>query len=177
MRSTSGPWPAPARGLVRGDRPCARRLGGHRYAARDIDAVQALAAEGRAAAAPANRYYVAAATALQAWAAWRSGRAEDALSLGTHALELWDSQPVQYPFHCLALWPMIGTYLDAGETGNAIGAARRLLEPPQLRMPDELRRPYRLPAEHFRAPSPNRRLFCSEELLSLRAIFLRVRYG
>ena len=105
----------------------------------DIDAVQALAAEGRAAAAAGGlEYYVAAATALQAWSAWRTGRADEALSLGTNALALWDAQPVLYPFHCLALWPLIGTYLDAGETANAIRAAKRLLEPPQLRMPDEL---------------------------------------
>ena len=58
--------------------------------------------------------------------------------LGTEALRLWDSQPVPYPFHCLALWPLTATYLNAGETEKAIGAARRMLEPPQLRMPDEL---------------------------------------
>jgi adenylate cyclase len=105
----------------------------------DIEAVQELTAEGRDAVATTGlQYYVAAASALEAWAAWRSGRADDVRKLGINALGLWDSQPVPYPFHCLALWPLIGTYLGAGQTEKGIEAGRRLLEPPQLRMPDEI---------------------------------------
>ena len=81
---------------------------------------------------------MAAATALQAWVAWRDQQVGQALSLGAQALELWESQPESYPFHCLALWPLAGAHLDAGQVEEAVGAARRLLEPSQVRLPDEL---------------------------------------
>jgi hypothetical protein len=84
-----------------------------------------------------DSYHLAAATALQAWVAWRDGRTEAALAVGAEALELWPPNPEFYPY-CLALWPLAGTYLDTGHIEQAVGAARRLLEPSQARLPDEL---------------------------------------
>ncbi len=105
----------------------------------DVEAVRQLAPQARAAAeAGGFKYYAAAATALEAWVAWRDKGFEQALSLGNQALELWDSQPESYPFHCLALWPLAGVHLEHGRIDEAIGAAHRLLEPSQARFPDEL---------------------------------------
>jgi hypothetical protein len=105
----------------------------------DVEVVRKLAPQAREAAAAAGaQLYVAAATALQAWVAWRDQQVQQAFALGAQALELWDSQPESYPFHFLALWPLAGANLDAGRLEEAVDAARQLLEPSQLRLPDEL---------------------------------------
>ena len=133
VRSTSRPWPAPDARARRNAWPGLVDLAVTAMRTGDIDAVLELASEGRAAAAEAGlAYYVAAATALRAWAAWRSGRAEETLLLGTEALRLWDSQPVPYPFHCLALWPLTATYLNMGETEKAIGGGAADVRAPTI---------------------------------------------
>jgi tetratricopeptide (TPR) repeat protein len=104
----------------------------------DVEVVRELAAQAREALAGGFQYYVAAATALQAWVAWRGQQVGLALALGAEALELWESHPESYPFHCLALWPLAGANLDAGRLEEAVDAARQLLEPSQVRLPDEL---------------------------------------
>ena len=105
----------------------------------DVEVVRELAAQAReVAAAGGFQYDVAAATALQAWVAWRDQQVEQALALGAQALELWGSQPESYPFHFLALLPLAGAHLDTGQVDEAVGVARRLLEPSQARLPDEL---------------------------------------
>jgi class 3 adenylate cyclase/tetratricopeptide (TPR) repeat protein len=105
----------------------------------DVEVVRKLAEQAREAAAAAGyQHYVAAATALQAWVAWRDQQVGRALALGAEALELWESQPESYPFHCLALWPLAGANLDTGRLEEAVDAARQLLEPSQVRLPDEL---------------------------------------
>ncbi len=105
----------------------------------DVEVVRELAPRARAEAAAAGYmpFCVASATALQAWVAWRDGRMGDALVLGTEALEAWEPHPDFYPYN-LALWPLAGAYLDAGQVHEAVGAARRLLEPSHARLPDEL---------------------------------------
>ncbi|HUC14312.1 MAG TPA: AAA family ATPase [Acidimicrobiales bacterium] len=105
----------------------------------DVEVVRELASQAEEAASAAGvLYHTAAAVALQAWVAWRDQRVGQALALSAQALELWESQPESYPFHCLALWPLAGAHLDAGQVEGAVGAARQLLEPSQLRLPDEL---------------------------------------
>jgi hypothetical protein len=105
----------------------------------DVEVVRELATQAReAAAAGGFQYDTAAATALQAWVAWRDQQAGQALGLGAQALELWESQPESYPFHFLALLPLAGAHLDTGQIYEAVGIARRLLEPSQARLPDEL---------------------------------------
>jgi hypothetical protein len=100
--------------------------------------VRELLPEARAAAATrGDPYHLAAATALQAWVAWRDERLAEALALGAEALELWHPFPGFYPY-CLALWPLAGAYLGTGQNEQAIAAARRLLDPSLARLPDEL---------------------------------------
>jgi hypothetical protein len=77
------------------------------------------------------------AIALQAWVAWREERMDDALAIGTEALALGHPHPNFYPY-CLAVWPLAGAYLAAGQTGQATATARRLLDPELARLPDEL---------------------------------------
>ena len=105
----------------------------------DVEVVRELASPAREARmAGGHPYYAAAATALQAWVAWRDQQEEQALALAAQALELWESQPESYPFHFLALLPLAGAHLDTGQVDEAVGVARRLLEPSQARLPDEL---------------------------------------
>jgi hypothetical protein len=104
----------------------------------DVKTVRELLPPARAAAATrGDSYHLAAATALQAWVAWRDGETEETLARGAEALELWQPNPEFYPY-CLALWPLAGAYLGTGQIELAIGSARRLLEPSQARLPDEL---------------------------------------
>jgi DNA-binding SARP family transcriptional activator len=105
----------------------------------DVEVVRELAPRARAEAATAGYipFCVASATALQAWVAWRDGRMGDALVQGTEALEAWEPHPHFYPYN-LAVWPLAGTHLEAGQVPEAVGVARRLLEPSHARLPDDL---------------------------------------
>jgi tetratricopeptide (TPR) repeat protein len=121
----------------------------------DVEVVRELAGQAREAVTAAGYpYYTAAATALQAWVAWRGQQVGQALALGAEALELWESQPESYPFHCLALWPLAGANLGAGRLEEAVNAARQLLEPSQVRLPDELEAAVRSACETWDRDQP-----------------------
>ncbi len=102
----------------------------------DIETVRRLLPEARAAAAR-SRPCLANAIALEAWLAWRDGQPEEAIPLAGEAVELWEPRPDFYPY-CLAFWPLAGSYLDIGHLEEAVGAARRLLDPSLARLPDDL---------------------------------------
>ena len=105
----------------------------------DVEAVRSQAPEALAAAAEGGwPEYVAAAKAMMAWVAWKDGRPDDVLALATEALELWASTVVSYSWFLLCLWPLLAVHLDVGQLPEAIDAARRLLRPPQQRLPDGL---------------------------------------
>jgi DNA-binding SARP family transcriptional activator/tetratricopeptide (TPR) repeat protein len=105
----------------------------------DVEAVRSLAPQallaGEAAGYPE---YVAAAKATLAWVAWRDERPEDVLVFANEALELWGTTVVSYSWYWLCLWPLIAVHLAAGQLAEAVDASRRLLRPPQQRLPDEL---------------------------------------
>jgi class 3 adenylate cyclase/DNA-binding SARP family transcriptional activator/tetratricopeptide (TPR) repeat protein len=104
----------------------------------DVESVRRLLPEARAAAAlRGDPYHLAVAAALDAWVAWRDQRFEEAIPLGAEAVQLWPSRP-QFRPYCLGLWPLAGAYLESGQIGEALGAARRLLEPSQARLPDDV---------------------------------------
>ena len=102
----------------------------------DIETVRRLLPEARAAAAR-SRPCLADAMALEAWLAWRDGEPEEAIALAAQAVELWEPRPDFYPY-CLAFWPLVGSHLDLGHIEEAVGAARRLLDPSLARLPDDL---------------------------------------
>ncbi len=105
----------------------------------DVGAVRALAPRSIAAAEAANYpAYVAAAKATMAWVAWKDGNFGDVAPLATEALGLWATIAVTFPFQWTCLWPLIAVRLADGEPAEAVDASRRLLVPPQQRLPDEL---------------------------------------
>ncbi len=79
--------------------------------------------------------YIGAARANQAWVAWRRGQARQAETRARAALALFAPT---YPFQWLALMPLITLLYQKNELAEAIVHARALLEPIQLRLPDEL---------------------------------------
>jgi hypothetical protein len=60
------------------------------------------------------------------------------IALATEALAVWRSQLRNYPFRCVALFPLASSYLDTGQIERAVDATRQVLEPTQARLPDEL---------------------------------------
>jgi class 3 adenylate cyclase/tetratricopeptide (TPR) repeat protein len=105
----------------------------------DVKAVRSLAPEALTAATGGGwPEYTAAAKAMMAWVAWKEGRSDDVLVLGTEALEIWASTVVSYSWYLLCLWPLLAVHLAAGRLAEAISAGRQLLLPPQQRLPDEL---------------------------------------
>jgi hypothetical protein len=82
--------------------------------------------------------YVAAAKGNLAWVAWREGDLPGARDNGRAALETWQKGQLVYPFHWTALWPLIAVALAQDQVSEAVGYARDLLDPMQLRLPDTL---------------------------------------
>jgi hypothetical protein len=85
--------------------------------------------------------YVATARANEAWLAWRDSDLEAIERCGRAALELWPPVHASSSFRWTALWPLIGAALARDDTGAAVEFARRLLEPSQQRMADDLHAP------------------------------------
>jgi DNA-binding SARP family transcriptional activator len=82
---------------------------------------------------------VGVAKANLAWVAWREGNLAEAEAQGRAALKLWEQLALHvYPFHWVALWPLIGIALAQDQVAAVIDYARALLEPTQLRLPDVL---------------------------------------
>jgi hypothetical protein len=105
----------------------------------EVESVRRLAPEVSAAAVAADYpEYVAAATATQAWVAWRDGRPTDVVRAAETALALWATTVVSYSWYWLCLWPLLAVHLDAGHVEQAVVSARQLLAPAQQRLPDEL---------------------------------------
>jgi len=82
--------------------------------------------------------YIAVARANQAWLAWRQGDLGEAEREGSAALEELGSLPIPYPFHWLALWPLLAAALARKDTERAVAHARALLPAPQQPPPRKL---------------------------------------
>ena len=74
--------------------------------------------------------------------AWRDGRVEDVVDHANNALELWRSTWHVYFFKGLCLWPLMSVQLESGDIAAAVEAACEMLEPSQVRLPDDLEAPY-----------------------------------
>ena len=79
--------------------------------------------------------YVGAAQANLAWVAWRKGDLSEAEANGQAALDTW-KQP--FPFKWTALWPLTGAALARKEVARAVTYARRMLDPLQQMLPEEM---------------------------------------
>jgi class 3 adenylate cyclase/tetratricopeptide (TPR) repeat protein len=75
--------------------------------------------------------YEAMALANRAWAAWRSGEEEQAVTDAQAALDMWEGLPVRYFYDWMALWPLLAMALASGRVEEAVAYARRMLLPPQ----------------------------------------------
>ncbi|WP_437826586.1 ATP-binding protein [Sorangium sp. So ce1153] len=82
--------------------------------------------------------YVGAARANLGWVALCEGDPTGAASRLQTALETWRSLALVYPFQWMALVPLMGIELDAGQIDEAVEHARALIEPKQQRLPDSL---------------------------------------
>ena len=110
----------------------------------DVEAVRSLSRQAREAAISADMpLWLAAATATEAWIAWKDGRPEEVVGLAREARELFLAVGhlalAAIPqFEGLWLWPLISVHLASGNLAAAVEAARRVLETPLFRPPDEI---------------------------------------
>jgi predicted ATPase len=83
--------------------------------------------------------YAAVADANEAWLARRQGDLSAAQVKAAAALEALSAWPVVYPFLWVALWPLVGAAAARGETEQAVGHARAMLQETQQLLPEPLR--------------------------------------
>jgi len=85
--------------------------------------------------------YVGTARANLAYIAWREGDLAAVQAHGLEALALWHQLPPGHAscsFQWTALWPLIAVALTRDQVSEAVGYARALIDPSQLRLPDVL---------------------------------------
>jgi tetratricopeptide (TPR) repeat protein len=80
--------------------------------------------------------YVGVARANLAWAAWAEGNLAEAEVEGRRALD--DYGVGNHPFKWLALWPLGAVAVARGNDAEAISRLRKLIPPPEMRMPQQL---------------------------------------
>ena len=90
------------------------------------------------ATAPGVLWYVGVARANLAWLAWRDRCAAQVLADGQAALACWSQTATPYPFHWLAVWPLLATTLSQGSLDDALRYARSLIDPRQQPLRDPL---------------------------------------
>jgi len=73
-----------------------------------------------------------------AWLAWRDRCAAQVLADGQAALACWSQAATPYPFHWLAVWPLLATTLSQGSLDDALRYARSLIDPRQQPLRDPL---------------------------------------
>jgi hypothetical protein len=81
-------------------------------------------------------------TALLCWVAWKEGAFDEAERIGVESLRQWEPLVVRYPFCWISLLPLIAVRFAGRRYGEAIEAARRLVEPPQMRLPAQLEKAF-----------------------------------
>jgi len=79
--------------------------------------------------------YIAVAHACQSWMAERKGELQAVFEHGEAALALWAGLPFDYPFHWLALWPLLAAALQRNRLDHAVRYAHGLLHPSQQLLP------------------------------------------
>ncbi len=100
----------------------------------DVEAVRKLSHRARGEATIAEMpLWLGAATATEAWVAWKDNRYEDVLRLAHEALDILSalefaavSWPTNYKPVCL--WPLVSIHLASGHIGDAVEAGSQLLD-------------------------------------------------
>jgi hypothetical protein len=82
---------------------------------------------------------VAANKSLAAWLAWQDGRPDEVLRLAAEIDSLDLTNAGSAGMHAWTfLFPVLAVRLAAGATAEAVGAARRIIDPSQQLLPDDL---------------------------------------
>jgi tetratricopeptide (TPR) repeat protein len=107
----------------------------------DPDAVTRSAGEALRLAAPAGMpEYVGIARGNLAWAAWRRGEMESARADAEACWNALVAVPA-VPFFWIGVWPLLAVRLAQGEEDGCAELARRMLQPDQMKLPDDLEDP------------------------------------
>jgi eukaryotic-like serine/threonine-protein kinase len=110
----------------------------------NVDAVRLLSRQARSAATTATMpLWQAAATATEAWLAWKDNRYEDVIRLSGEALDLWRTVKFAHSLgpiglKAVCLWPLVSVHLASGHIADAVDAGSQLLDAPDIRSPDEV---------------------------------------
>ena len=78
------------------------------------------------------------ARAVLSWVAWKEDRPSEVEELAEEVLRPTPGNEPSFPFAWICLWPLIAVRLAEGSPAGAITAARKLLQPPQMRLPPQL---------------------------------------
>ena len=111
----------------------------------DVDAVRLLVRQTRNAAKKAKLPdWLGTATATEAWVAWKDNSYKDVPRLAGEALDLWKTwkrAPYLLPIglRAVCLWPLVSVNLASGHIAGAVEAGSQLLDPSDMRPPDEVR--------------------------------------
>jgi tetratricopeptide (TPR) repeat protein len=82
---------------------------------------------------------VAGSLAAAAWLAWQDGRPDEVLRLAAEIEERnLHRLGTGVMYRWVYLFPLLAVHLQAGETGEAVAAARRIIDPSQQVLPDDL---------------------------------------
>jgi tetratricopeptide (TPR) repeat protein len=105
----------------------------------DIDSVESHLPRAMEMAKKANILeYVAMGDGLNAWYAWRKRDFSESQRLGRHSLALAKELPFGWPNKWFVCFPLIDVALMHNNEEKAVEYARILLDPDQMRLPDEL---------------------------------------
>ena len=110
-----------------------------RFRRHDVEAVRSLSHRARGEATIAEMpLWLGAATAIEAWVAWKDTRYEDVLRLAHEALDILGALefaavtwPTNYKPACL--WPLVSIHLASGHIGDAVEAGCQLLDSSSVR--------------------------------------------
>jgi tetratricopeptide (TPR) repeat protein len=108
----------------------------------DVEAVRALLPQAFAAAREVGGDIgsrVAGSLAAAVWLAWQDSRPDEVIRL---AAEIEEHDPsklgISVMYRWVYLFPLLAARLQAGETGEAVSTARRIIDPSQQELPDDL---------------------------------------
>jgi class 3 adenylate cyclase/tetratricopeptide (TPR) repeat protein len=76
----------------------------------------------------------------RAWVAWRRGDLDAARTEGEASREVLTRLP-HMPLSWIALWPLLAVRLEDGDLGAGVELARVLVDPAQMKLPDDLEAP------------------------------------
>ncbi|MDX6421965.1 MAG: hypothetical protein QOG28_6585, partial [Trebonia sp.] len=137
----------------------------------DLPAVRALLPRAFAAAREAGAKFddrIAVNMSVAAWLAWQDGRSDEVLRLAAEIESLDLTNVGSGAMHrWIYLFPLLAVRLAAGATAEAVTAARRIIDPAQQRLPDDLTNALAAACASWDQGDPARAAECLTEALAL----------